>query len=76
MPKTLTLRHVPDDVVEALRARAERNQRSMQRELLSIVQAVVVDRGQALTALDALRQSVKEPMTLDEIDAAVGDGRP
>ncbi|HZK98708.1 MAG TPA: Arc family DNA-binding protein [Caulobacteraceae bacterium] len=34
----LTIRNVPKDVVERLRARAARNQRSLQEELLGIIE--------------------------------------
>jgi plasmid stability protein len=38
MAVNLSIKNVPDDVVEALRQRAERNHRSLQGELLHIVE--------------------------------------
>jgi plasmid stability protein len=39
MASNLSIEHVPDDVVARLKARAERNHRSLQGELLAIVTA-------------------------------------
>ena len=39
MPVTLSIKKVPDDVAERLRVRAKRNHRSLQGELLAILEA-------------------------------------
>ena len=41
MPFTLSIKNVPDDVVERLRERAKRNHRSMQGELITILEEAV-----------------------------------
>lgn len=41
MPVNLSIKNAPDDVVERLRARAARHRRSLQGELLAIVEAAV-----------------------------------
>ncbi len=41
MPVNLSVKNVPDALAEQLRARAARNHRSLQRELLSLLEAVV-----------------------------------
>jgi plasmid stability protein len=38
MPASLSIKNVPDDVVERLRARAARNRRSLQGELLDLIE--------------------------------------
>ena len=38
MPVSLSIKNVPDEVVERLRERAERNRRSLQGELLDVVE--------------------------------------
>jgi antitoxin FitA len=38
MPASLSIKNVPDEVVERLRARAVRNRRSLQGELLDLVE--------------------------------------
>jgi antitoxin FitA len=41
MPVNLSIKNVPDDVAERLRQRAKRNHRSLQGELMSILEAEV-----------------------------------
>jgi plasmid stability protein len=41
MPVTLSIKNAPDDVVQRLRERAARNHRSLQGELLSILESAV-----------------------------------
>ena len=41
MPVNLSIKNAPDDVVERLRARAARHRRSLQGELLAIVEDAV-----------------------------------
>ena len=67
---------VPDAVLLALRNRARRNQRSMQKEILSILEEVAVDRASAVEQLAALRNQLDANMTLEEIEAAIDEGRP
>jgi plasmid stability protein len=76
MSRTLTLRDVPNPVVQALRDRARRNHRSMQKEVLSILQSAVVDRAALAERLAALRSHLGARMTLDEIHASIDEGRP
>jgi len=55
MPVDLSIKNAPDDVVERLRRRAERHRRSLQGELLAIIEEAVRDEG-ALTAAEALAE--------------------
>ncbi|RBP15630.1 Arc-like DNA binding dprotein [Roseiarcus fermentans] len=41
MPVDLSIKNAPDDVVQRLRRRAERNRRSLQGELLAILEEAV-----------------------------------
>lgn len=43
MPATLSIKTVPDDTVRRLRVRAERHHRSLQGELLAILEAAVCE---------------------------------
>ena len=55
MPVNLSIKNVPDDVAEDLRRRAARNRRSLQGELLVILEeSVVPDRG--LSPSELLRE--------------------
>ena len=53
MPVTLTVKQVPDELVERLRKRAEQHHRSLQGELITILEQAVMAR----------------PLTWDEADA-------
>jgi len=76
MPKTYTLRNVPDQVADGLRERAERNGRSIQAELLHIVETAVIDKASLLDRIAEFRGSLKSPMKLNDIDTAISEGRP
>ncbi|MBN2497242.1 MAG: Arc family DNA-binding protein [Deltaproteobacteria bacterium] len=76
MARTLTLRNVPENVVRALRERAKRNQRSMQAELLAIVEEAAVDRRSLEEQLAACRSVMSRPMETAEIDECIVEGRP
>jgi len=76
MAKTLTLRNVPDRVVAALNERARRNERSAQRELLAILEAATLDRESLLDQLQACRASLRRPLSIQQIQAAIEEGRP
>ena len=43
MPVNLSIKNVPDALAETLRARAERNHRSLQGELMHIIQTAVTE---------------------------------
>ena len=43
MPASLSIKNVPDHVIKRLRARAARNRRSLQGELLDLVERAVDD---------------------------------
>jgi plasmid stability protein len=56
MPVNLSIKNAPDDVVERLRARAARNRRSLQGELLAIVEDAVRP-AESLTAAQVLAEA-------------------
>jgi plasmid stability protein len=53
MPVTLSIKNAPDHVVERLRERAARHHRSLQGELMAIVEAAAQETA-ALSPLDIL----------------------
>jgi plasmid stability protein len=63
MPVTLTIKQVPERVAVALRKRAERNHRSLQRELMAILEQIAHQE-------DLLRQTA--PARVAEPTAAYG----
>ncbi len=72
---TLTLRNVPDRVLRKLRGRARRNRRSMQKEIMSILEEASIDRASQVSQLATLRTRLKANLTLDEIHQAIEEGR-
>ena len=55
MPVNLSIKNAPDDIVSRLRARAERNHRSLQGELLAILDEAV-RKEPALSVEEVLRE--------------------
>ena len=53
MPVNLSIKNVPDDLAERLRDRAKRSHRSLQGELMVILEEVVRDRGR-MSPIDVL----------------------
>ena len=45
VPVSLSIKNVPDEILERLRARAARNHRSLQKELFAIVEAAAYAEG-------------------------------
>jgi plasmid stability protein len=58
MSVSLSIKDVPEETLHQLRARAERNHRSLQKELLAIVEAAVGE-GEPELTVDELAEFVK-----------------
>jgi antitoxin FitA len=54
MPKTLSIKDAPDEMVDQLKARAKENHRSLRGEVIAILE-------------DAIRKPRRAPMTLHEV---------
>jgi plasmid stability protein len=65
MPVNLSVKNVPDPLAERLRARAERNRRSLQRELLSILEAAADERSAPSPVVPAPEHA----LTIEEVAA-------
>jgi plasmid stability protein len=63
MPVNLSVKNVPDELADRLRARAEHNRRSLQRELLSILEAAVDPR----TPTVEHRPASPRTLTIEEV---------
>jgi antitoxin FitA len=68
MPVNLSIKNVPDHIAERLRRRAERSHRSLQGELMAILEETVAGR-EPLTPHEALR-IVREMGLATDADAA------
>jgi antitoxin FitA len=53
MPINLSIKNAPDDVVVRLRERAKRNHRSLQGELLAIIEEAAAPRGKTFAEVAA-----------------------
>jgi len=72
---TLTIRNVPDDLVERLKEAAERSGRSMEQEVRELLSQRYMMRGELLKKIRA-RWDKANPPTPSEIEAWIGQGRP
>ena len=69
MAVNLSVKNVPDELAEKLRQRAERNHRSLQRELLAILEQAVGQPGAPLALVPEPRDPNKRYATIDEVMA-------
>ena len=78
MPINLSIKNAPDDVVQRLRDRAERHHRSLQGELMAIIEAAVRE-GRPATPAEILaevrRLGLRTPSEAAGIVRAERDGR-
>jgi plasmid stability protein len=65
MPVNLSVKNVPDALADRLRQRAERNRRSLQRELLSILEAAADERNSIAIAAP----SRSETLSIEQVAA-------
>ena len=80
---TLTIRNIPDEVHERLKAQAKRNRRSLNQEviaeLLERQDGEVAERehfvNQMIAESQAVYAAVKKPMTTEEIRRSMEEGR-
>lgn len=80
MPTTLTLKNVPDEVYERLKASAEAHRRSLNSEAIVCLEAVLlpgrVDPGERIARAQALRAGLpKGKFKARDIDAMKREGR-
>jgi plasmid stability protein len=79
MPLNLSVKNTPDDIVRKLKERAARHHRSLQGELLAILEAAAHEEGPALTPRDVLLQmraaGVSTPSSSARIVRASRDDR-
>ena len=75
-----TLKNVPDEIYEKIKVRAERNNRSINGEIISILGAAVMTRrknvAEILALADELRSHTKGSVTDEFINQAKREGRP
>lgn len=70
MPVNLSIKNVPDDVIEGLRNRAALNQRTLNQELLDILKQAAKNQA-SVTIDDLLERAQRKKPALDETAARV-----
>lgn len=78
---SLTIKGIPDDLLNELRRSAEQHRRSLNSEVLRLLERSVgptlVDPNLFLTRLSRLQdRTTVPPLTEDLLEEAVGEGRP
>lgn len=77
---TLTIKNVPDDLYEKLKAAALTNRRSINSEVIYIIERAVEHRSQnpneVMNRVRMLREKLDIYVTEEEINAAKNEGRP
>ena len=81
MPTTLTLKNIPDEVYERLKASAETHRRSLNSEAIVCLESVLlpgrIDPGERLARARTLRAALgKTKFKARDIDALKREGRP
>lgn len=79
MPTNLSIKNAPDHIVQRLKRRAERNHRSLQGELMAIIEAAAAGEDQraalAEVRAEVKRLGVSSPSESVEIIRALRDSR-
>lgn len=81
VPTTLTLKNIPDEVYQRLKAAAETHRRSLNSEAIVCLESVLlpgrIDPGERLARARALRAALpKAKFKARDIDAMKREGRP
>ena len=73
---TLTIRNVPERVVNSLKQRARRNQRSMEQEVRDLLEGHVMELDEVLERIEAGWAKQTRRPTAQEVAAWKQQGRP
>ena len=78
MPVNLSLKNLPDDVYDRLKKRAERHRRSMNREIIDMLERTIESEINELALqrrLDALHATQKHAVSSDDIVTMIRNDR-
>lgn len=77
---TMTIKNIPDELYEELKRRAAANRRSINNEVIVLIERAVQyqaqDPNEVLERIRVLREKLDLYVTEDEITAAKHEGRP
>ena len=72
---TITVRNVPDEVVEMIKNRARLRKHSMEQEVRTILTEVVLDRERAMKRIESLWKKQNRRVVREEVDGWLSDAR-
>ena len=79
----INIKNIPDHIHRKLKLRAAANHRSLNKEVLHLLEQAVAlnptrhpDAEEILRQARAIRKKMKGHLTIEEIDAAINEGRP
>jgi plasmid stability protein len=79
MPKSITIRNIPDDVYQKLKAQAEYHQRSINSEVIFYLKQMTgsyrPDPDQIIARAKKLKLQAKGSLSMQEIQQAIDQGR-
>ncbi|MCB9423009.1 MAG: Arc family DNA-binding protein [Ardenticatenaceae bacterium] len=77
---TITVKNIPEDVYERLKEQAKRNRRSINSEIITLMERAVmsyrIDPDEFIERARVIRESLKFVATEEEINQAKNEGRP
>jgi plasmid stability protein len=80
MPTNITIRDIPDEIYQRIKYQAELHHRSINSELIvNLKRSVKAHRknpNQIIAKAKKLKQQAKGSLSMDEIQKAIGEGRP
>lgn len=72
---TLTVRQVPDRIVEELKRLAERNHRSMEQEVRELLSQTLAERASVIAEIEAHWAHLNRRPSASEVDRWIEQGR-
>ena len=77
---TITVKNIPEDVYERIKEQAKRNRRSINSEIIMLMERAVmsyrIDPEEILESARVIRESLNFVATEEEINQAKNEGRP
>ena len=72
---TLTIRNIPPKIIDALKSMATHNNRSIEQEVLKLLEDYALDRKSVIEQVKAGWKQQRRPTTAREIDSWIREGR-
>ncbi|MFQ5436537.1 MAG: Arc family DNA-binding protein [Anaerolineae bacterium] len=77
---TITVKNIPDDLYELLKAQAKANRRSINNEIIMLIERSVrsyrIDPEEVLARARELREKIDYVITDEELEQFINEGRP